>query len=70
MWQTKWDSPDDIGQFVNAASAAIEDLPGAHAVVEADVSAGASNPVVVLLTSDDATLAEVASSLGVNVSAP
>ncbi len=64
VWQTKWDTADDIGQFVNAANAAVADLPGAHAVLEADVSAGASNPVLVLLTSDEAALASVAESLG------
>ena len=64
VWQTKWDTSEDIGQFVNAANAAIADLPGAHAVLEADVSSGASNPVLVLLTSDEAALATVAEALG------
>ena len=32
VWQTTWDSPDDTAQFIEAASAAVADLPGAHAV--------------------------------------
>ncbi len=64
VWQTKWDTAGDISQFVDAANAAVADLPGAHAVLEADVSSGASNPVLVLLTSDEASLAHVAEALG------
>ncbi len=64
VWQTKWDTPDDIGQFVKAANAAVADLPGAHVVLEADASSGASNPALVLLTSDEGTLAAVGESLG------
>jgi hypothetical protein len=64
VWQTKWDTPEDIGQFVSAAQSAIADLPGAHIVLEADVSSGASNPALVLLTSDQESLAFVAESLG------
>ena len=44
VWQTKWDSPEDVGQFVEAANAAIADLPGAHAVLAADVSTGSLRP--------------------------
>jgi hypothetical protein len=64
VWQSKWDTPEDIGQFVSAAQSAIADLPGAHVVLEADVSSGASNPALVLLTSDEESLAFVAESLG------
>ncbi len=64
VWQTKWDKAGDVGEFVSAADAAVADLPGAHAVLEADVSSGASNPALVLLTSDDAVLASVAEALG------
>jgi beta-lactam-binding protein with PASTA domain len=64
VWQTKWDTSEDVGQFVNAAAAAIADLPGAHVVLEADVSSGASNPVLVLLTSDQESLVFVAEALG------
>jgi hypothetical protein len=65
VWQTKWDSPDDVGQFVEAAGATIADLPGAHAVIAADVSTGISDPALVLLTSDPNTLAAVQAALGV-----
>ena len=64
VWQTKWDSPEDVGQFVEAANAAIADLPGAHAVLAADVSTGVSDPALVLLTSDPDTLANVQAALG------
>jgi beta-lactam-binding protein with PASTA domain len=64
VWQTSWDTAGDIGQFVNAANAAIADLPGAHTVLEADISSGASNPVLVLLTSDQESLVFVAEALG------
>jgi hypothetical protein len=64
VWQTRWDSANDIAQFVSAADAAIADLPGAHVVLEADVSAGASNPVLVLLTSDELALTDIADALG------
>jgi hypothetical protein len=67
VWQTKWDGAEDVAEFMNAASATAANVPGAHAVVEADVSSGASSPVVVLLTSDDATLASVADALGVKL---
>jgi hypothetical protein len=65
VWQTKWDSPDDAAQFIEAANAAIADLPGAHAVLAADVSGGLADPVLVLLTSDLGTLAGVQVALGV-----
>jgi hypothetical protein len=70
VWQTKWDTPQDIGQFTKAASAAIADLPGSHSVLEADVSSGVSNPALVLLTSDPDTLTAVAGALGVAVEVP
>ncbi len=66
VWQTKWDGSEDVGQFAQAAKAAIADLPGAHAVLEADITAGLSNPVLVILTSDADTLAAVGSALGVS----
>jgi hypothetical protein len=64
VWQTAWDSADDVGPFANNAAAAIEDLPGAHAVLRADISGGAPEPVVVVLTSDEETLAAVTGALG------
>ena len=70
VWQTKWDSSDDVAQFEKAANQAIADLPGAHAVVTEDVSSGVSNPVLVLLTGSQDTLDAVAASLGVDVGAP
>ena len=66
VWQTKWDAQEDVGQFTKAANAAAADLPGAHAVLGADVSGGVSNPVLVLLTSDPDTLTRVADALGVS----
>jgi hypothetical protein len=65
VWQTKWDSSEDVGQFVQAANSAIADLPGAHAVIEADASSGIADPALVLITSDADTMAEVQASLGV-----
>jgi beta-lactam-binding protein with PASTA domain len=66
VWQTKWDGSEDVGQFAQAATAAIADLPGAHAILEADITAGLSNPVLVILASDADTLAAVGSALGVS----
>jgi hypothetical protein len=67
VWQTKWDSADDVGQFTKAADQAVADLAGAHAILPTDVSSGVSNPALVLLTSDDATLSQVADALGVDI---
>ncbi len=69
VWQTKWDTSEDVGQFIKAANAAVADLSGAHAVVQADVSGGLSDPALVLLASDDASLSQVAAALGVDVGA-
>jgi hypothetical protein len=66
VWQTGWDSADDIGGFANNADAAIADLPGAHAVLRTDITGDAEHPVLVLLTSDADTLAAVQASLGVS----
>jgi hypothetical protein len=66
VWQTAWDSADDVGPFVNNAEAAIADLPGAHVVLRADISGDASDPVLVLLTSDDETRTTVRAALGVD----
>jgi hypothetical protein len=65
VWQTRWDTPEDIVQFVDAANAVVADLAGSGAVLEADVSSGASNPALVLVTDSEATLADVADALGV-----
>jgi len=70
VWQTKWDSQQDVEQFANAANAVIADLDGAGLVASADVSSGVSNPVLVLIASSDDTLASVAGALGVAVAVP
>ena len=49
VWQTKWDSADDVGQFIKAATDAMADLPGAHVATAADVAGGLSNPALVLM---------------------
>jgi hypothetical protein len=69
VWQTKWDTADDVNQFAKAAEAVLADLPGASLVVSEDISGGASDPVLVLLTGSDDTLALVADALGVVVPA-
>ncbi|MEX1336409.1 MAG: PASTA domain-containing protein, partial [Candidatus Limnocylindrales bacterium] len=70
VWQTKWDSQQDIDQFVNAADQVIADLDGAGLVTQADVSSGVSNPALVLIASSDETLASVAEAFGVTVASP
>jgi hypothetical protein len=65
VWQTSWDSEQDVDQFLAAAASVIDGLDGAGAVLAADVSAGSANPALVLLTGSDDTLAAVAESLGV-----
>ncbi len=70
VWQTKWDSAQDVDQFVNAANAVVADLEGAGAVLTADVSGGVSDPALVLIANNADTLAVVAESLGVSVAPP
>jgi hypothetical protein len=65
IWQTAWDSPEDTSQFMDAASAAVADLPGAHAVLAVDVVGGLPNPALALVTSDPGTLAAIQAALGV-----
>jgi hypothetical protein len=65
VWQSRWDSEQDVDQFVNAASNVLADLDGAGVVLTEDVSAGSPNPALVLITDSDETLAAVADSLGV-----
>jgi hypothetical protein len=65
VWQSKWDSAEDVGQFTTAATKAMADLQGAHVALAADVSGGLSNPALVLMTSDADTLAAVQAALGV-----
>ena len=67
VWQTKWDTPEDVDQFVTAAGQVLAGLPGANFVAAQDVSSGVSDPAVVLVTSDPDTLAQVAAALGVTL---
>jgi len=70
VWQTKWDTGQDIDQFVNAADRVLAGLDGAGLVATADVSNGVSNPAVVIVADSDETLTSVAESLGVAVATP
>ena len=70
VWQTEWDSADDASQFASAAVDVVSDLPGAHAVLDADVAGGLSAPVLVLVTSDADTLAAVSQALGFDYAPP
>jgi hypothetical protein len=70
VWQTTWDSGQDVQQFASAAGTVIADLDGAGAVITADVSGGVSDPALVLIASSEDTLASVAEALGVEVSTP
>ncbi|CAN5794729.1 hypothetical protein BH23CHL8_BH23CHL8_18420 [soil metagenome] len=63
VWQTDWDSPRDARQFKSAAAAAMEDLPGANAVLDADIAGGLSSPVLVIVADSGPTLRTVRSSL-------
>jgi hypothetical protein len=65
VWQTAWDSDGDGQEFASAAEAAMADLSGAHTVVlGGDVVGGLPAPVLVLIASDDATLAQLQQGLG------
>jgi hypothetical protein len=64
-WQTTWDSADDVTQFIDAANAAVADLPGAHAVLPVDIVGGMPAPALVLITSDPGTLAAIQAALGI-----
>jgi hypothetical protein len=64
VWQTDWDSRDDAREFREAARDAMQDLPGAHAVSDDDLSGGLSSPVLVLVADSDATLGALQAALG------
>jgi hypothetical protein len=64
VWQTKWDTANDVGPFISAAEGAMANLP-ASAALKADVSGGLANPALVLVASDADTLAAVQAALGV-----
>jgi hypothetical protein len=63
VWQTDWDTAVDRKQFLAAARAAMEDLPGAHAALDADVVGGLSSPVLVLVADSKDTLNAVREAL-------
>ena len=67
VWQTDWDSAEDAGQFASAAASVMVDLPGARSVDQAAIAGGLAAPVLVLVASDDATLATVRAALGLGV---
>ena len=70
VWQTKWDTPEDVTQFANAANAVIAGLGGAGVVTADDVSSGVSDPALVIIADSADTLASVAEGLGVVVAVP
>jgi hypothetical protein len=64
VWQTAWDNGDQAQQFVEAAG--LDGAAGVHAVLSGvDVTGDQDAPVLVLVASDDATLAAVQDALGV-----
>ncbi|MFN8517972.1 MAG: PASTA domain-containing protein [Chloroflexota bacterium] len=65
VWQTAWDSDDDAQQFVDAAG--LDSVNGVHTVLPGTDLTGEQNaPVLMLLASDDATLAALEDALGVS----
>ena len=63
VWQTDWDTAGDRKQFLAAARAAMQDLPGAHVAIDADVVGGLSSPVLVLVADSKDTLNAVREAL-------
>ncbi len=70
VWQTKWDTEQDIEQFGDAANAVVAGLDGVGLVAPVDVSSGVSNPALVLIADSAETLQSVADGLGVAVAVP
>lgn len=64
VWQSDWDTKDDQQEFRRAARQAMEDLPGAHAVTNADIAGGLSSPVLVLVADSEETLGALEAGLG------
>jgi hypothetical protein len=64
VWQTDWDTRADAREFRDAARDAMEDLPGAHAVSDADLTGGLSSPVLVLVADGEETLSALQAALG------
>jgi hypothetical protein len=56
VWQTAWDSASDATEFAAAARTVLRASDGAHAVLEADVTASLEFPVLVLVADSAATL--------------
>jgi hypothetical protein len=63
IWQTDWDSAPDRDEFRSAAQAAMEDLPGAHLAVDADIVGGLSSPVLVVVADRAETLSTIRAEL-------
>jgi hypothetical protein len=64
VWQTDWDSAGDARQFRRAAVAVMKDLPGANAVLDADIAGGLSSPILVLVADSRSTLRVLRAALG------
>ena len=64
VWQSEWDTKADQEEFRRAARQAMEDLPGAHAVTNADITGGLSSPVLVLVADSEGTLGALEAGLG------
>jgi len=65
VWQTAWDSDTDAQEF--ADNARLDSAAGVHVVLPGvDLTGEQTAPVLVLLASDDATLATVQDALGVS----
>ena len=66
VWQTAWDTPQDAGEFAEAALLAMDDLAGAHAVIP-DIDIGGTAPaersVLLLLTDHDTTISRLRDAL-------
>jgi hypothetical protein len=66
VWQTDWDSSADRREFLDAARAAMEDLPGANSATNVDIAGGLSSPVLVLVADSESTLSAVGTALGLD----
>jgi len=64
VWQSDWDTKIDQKEFRKAARDAVEDLPGAHSVTNADIAGGLSSPVLVLVADSEGTLGALQGALG------
>ncbi|MFV2062733.1 MAG: hypothetical protein ACC726_04365 [Chloroflexota bacterium] len=66
VWQSDWDTDADAREFRKAARDAMQDLPGAHSVADADIAGGLSSPVLVLVADGEGTMGAVRSALGLD----